>query len=200
MSGTPPVTSNPYWKQDVAIGRKEGVSPYLLSAQQWFESRWDPSAVSPTGAFGLSQFEPGTAADYGVQQGTSTAAVDSQITGQARYLKALYAEEHNWTGTLEAYNTGPAGDLASAEGYASGILGLAGARNVGAPGSPTTARASSGSGGGRRAVLTSATGEIKHLALRGLLVLAGAGLILLGLIALTDAGRTKIGAQKQAAQ
>lgn len=127
---SPDLTSNPYWAEDVKVGKQYGISPYLLSAQQYVESGWNPAAVSPTGAFGLSQFEPGTAAEYGVQQGTSTSAVDSQITGEAKYLTALYKEEGNsWQTALEAYNAGPGG-VANAAGngasaYASEILNYA---------------------------------------------------------------------------
>jgi len=106
----PVLTENPYYGLDVTVGRKYGISALLLSAQQWVESGWNPAAVSPTGAFGISQFEPGTAAAYGVHPGTSLADVTSQVTGEAAYLDALRGQEGNsLTRTLEAYNAGPGG-------------------------------------------------------------------------------------------
>ncbi len=41
-----------------------GISPGLLLAQQWVESRFDPSARSDKGAVGIAQFEPGTFQEY----------------------------------------------------------------------------------------------------------------------------------------
>src|SRR5207237_8189337 len=39
------------------------LSPTLLSALVWQESRWNPSAISPKGAIGLAQLMPATARD-----------------------------------------------------------------------------------------------------------------------------------------
>ena len=133
----PALDSNPYWVQDVSTGQQYGISPDLLSAQQYVESGWNPAAVSPKGAFGISQFLPSTAQYYGVQPGTSQAAVDSQINGEANYMSQLYQQEGSWTGALEAYNAGPNGVANAANNgaatYASEILSLAGNGGGGAP-------------------------------------------------------------------
>lgn len=126
----PLLTQNPYFALDIAAGKRYNISPLLLSAQQWVESGWNPGAVSPTGAFGISQFEPSTASAFGVQPGTSPSAVASQVTGEAAYLDQLYQQEgHNPTAALEAYNAGPGGvaDAASngAAAYANQIEQLA---------------------------------------------------------------------------
>jgi len=147
----PVLTENPYYGLDVTVGRKYGISALLLSAQQWVESGWNPAAVSPTGAFGISQFEPGTAAAYGVRPGTSPADVASQVTGEAAYLDALRPEEGNsLTRTLEAYNAGPGGvSNAASNGAASYatqienlVSGKGGAQLTGLTFNPTGAAAS----------------------------------------------------------
>jgi hypothetical protein len=127
---------NPYWTMDETVGNEYGIDPYLLSAQEKIESSWNPDAVSPTGAFGISQFEPGTAEEYGVQQGSTNADVLSQITGEAEYLNALLSEENdNWTDTLAAYNAGP-GDVSAGLGYAANIEKLAGSAEDYSGGTP----------------------------------------------------------------
>ena len=100
-------SKNPYWSIVQQAAGKYGVDPKLLSAQEFAESGWNPAAVSPTGAFGISQFEPGTAAEYGVQRGTSQAAITSQIMGQAAYMAALLKQFGVPDNALAAYNAGP---------------------------------------------------------------------------------------------
>lgn len=124
------LTANPYYALDVAAARRYKLSPLLLSAQQLVESGWNPSAVSPAGAFGISQFEPSTASAFGVEPGTSPQAVATQVNGEAAYLSSLLRTEGNLTSALEAYNAGPRGVAnASSNGaakYATKILALAG--------------------------------------------------------------------------
>jgi soluble lytic murein transglycosylase-like protein len=61
------------------------VSPTLLAALVWQESRWNPQAVSPKGAMGLAQLMPGTARDLGV----NPADPAQNLVGGARYLRQL---------------------------------------------------------------------------------------------------------------
>lgn len=79
----------------------------ILKAQIHQESKWDPLASSGK-AHGLTQFTPDTAKDYGVQFGSSEAAVRSQIRGQVKYMTRLIERYNgNVTHALQAYNWGP---------------------------------------------------------------------------------------------
>jgi soluble lytic murein transglycosylase-like protein len=81
------------------------VSPTLLSALVWQESRWNPQAVSPKGAMGLTQLMPGTARDLGVNPADPIA----NLQGGARYLRQLLDQfDGNVEKALAAYNAGPA--------------------------------------------------------------------------------------------
>jgi soluble lytic murein transglycosylase-like protein len=81
------------------------VSPTLLAALVWQESRWNPQAVSPKGAMGLTQLMPGTARDLGVNAADPIA----NLHGGARYLRQLLDQfDGNVEKALAAYNAGPA--------------------------------------------------------------------------------------------
>jgi soluble lytic murein transglycosylase-like protein len=81
------------------------LSPTLLSAVVWQESRWNPQAVSPKGAVGLAQLMPATARDLGVNPADPVA----NLIGGARYLRYLLDEfDGNVEKALAAYNAGPA--------------------------------------------------------------------------------------------
>jgi soluble lytic murein transglycosylase-like protein len=81
------------------------VSPTLLAALVWQESRWNPQAVSPKGAMGLAQLMPGTARDLGVNPADPL----QNLVGGARYLRQLLDQfDGNVEKALAAYNAGPA--------------------------------------------------------------------------------------------
>jgi len=81
------------------------ISPTLLSALVWQESRWDPQAVFSKGAIGLAQLMPGTARDLGVNPADPAA----NLIGGARYLRYLLDEfDGDVEKALAAYNAGPA--------------------------------------------------------------------------------------------
>jgi soluble lytic murein transglycosylase-like protein len=88
-----------------AEAARNRVSPALLKAVITVESHGDPSAVSSTGAAGLMQLMPGTAALYGVTNPYDPAA---NVAGGCRYLHDLLARYHNNVPfALAAYNAGP---------------------------------------------------------------------------------------------
>ena len=80
------------------------LSPALIEALVWQESRWRADAISPAGARGLAQLMPGTARHLGVDPDDPFA----NLEGGARYLRE---QIDRFGGDLEkalaAYNAGP---------------------------------------------------------------------------------------------
>ncbi len=80
------------------------LSPTLIEALVWQESRWRPNARSPVGARGLAQLMPGTARDLGVDPDDPFA----NLEGGARYLRQqLNRFDGDLEKALAAYNAGP---------------------------------------------------------------------------------------------
>ena len=87
------------------LAAKYDISPTLLEAVVWQESRWNVGAVSPVGARGLAQLMPGTARQLGVNPADPMA----NLEGGARYLRMqLDAFGGDIERALAAYNAGPA--------------------------------------------------------------------------------------------
>ncbi len=156
-------------------GQKYGIPPEVLLGLVHVESGGDINAVSAVGAFGLTQFMPGTAAGYGVKRGDAV----SQIDGAARYLHALgYAKNPRLA--LASYNAGP-GNPGAAGNYPDLVL-AASSRYTGLGPSAVT----SATQGAARPAGTSSDPFTKHSsgALRALLTIslvgAGATLVYLG--------------------
>lgn len=101
------------WRAHVAmLAARYDLSPALLEALVWQESRWNPQAVSPVGARGLAQLMPGTARMLGVDPGDPLA----NLEGGARYLRQqLDTFGGDVEKALAAYNAGP-GRVARAGG------------------------------------------------------------------------------------
>jgi soluble lytic murein transglycosylase-like protein len=80
------------------------LSPVLIEAVVWQESRWHAAARSPAGARGLAQLMPGTAQSLGVNPDDPLA----NLEGGARYLRYLLDHfDGDIEKTLAAYNAGP---------------------------------------------------------------------------------------------
>jgi soluble lytic murein transglycosylase-like protein len=113
------------------------ISPTLLSAVVWQESRWNPQAISPKGAMGLAQLMPATARYLGVNPADPV----QNLVGGARYLRMLLDQfDGNVEKALAAYNAGP-GRVRSAGGvpaiaetrnYVSSIVSRISASSTGA--------------------------------------------------------------------
>jgi soluble lytic murein transglycosylase-like protein len=78
---------------------------YLASIEQ-AESGGDTNkSDSPTGAQGAFQFEPGTAAEYGVKDPKD---VRQSAAGASKFLMAMGSEfHHDWGKVAAGYNAGP---------------------------------------------------------------------------------------------
>jgi soluble lytic murein transglycosylase-like protein len=88
----------------VEVAKTNDISPYLLEAVVWQESRWNPAARSRAGAIGLAQLMPGTARDLGVDPNDPV----QNLSGGARYLRQqLNRFDGNVEKALAAYNAGP---------------------------------------------------------------------------------------------
>ena len=96
--------SGAYAQALVEVAKANDISPYLLEAVVWQESRWNPSARSRAGAIGLAQLMPGTARDLGVDPRDPI----QNLSGGARYLRQqLNRFDGNVEKALAAYNAGP---------------------------------------------------------------------------------------------
>ena len=82
----------------------EGVPPALLDALIARESRYNPAAISPKGAIGLTQLLPATASALGTGNPWSTYA---NLKGGARYLRQQLDTFGRYDLALAAYNAGP---------------------------------------------------------------------------------------------
>lgn len=114
-----------------------GLPRDIIAAQIQTESSWNPDAVSPAGAEGIAQFEPGTYASYGPKGGSPYNVADA-FAAYTAYMKALLKQEGgSIRNALAAYNAGP-GNLSAGYGYADSIMRLSGSGT-------TTVSGSSGS-------------------------------------------------------
>ncbi len=87
-----------------AVADEFGIDRSLFRALIRAESGWNPKAVSPKGAMGLTQLMPATAQALGVQDPFHPL---ENLRGGAKYLKSLLERFRNPELALAAYNAGP---------------------------------------------------------------------------------------------
>lgn len=93
-----------YHAHVLALAARYDLSPTLIEALVWQESRWRKDAISPAGARGLAQLMPETARELGVNPDDPYA----NLEGGARYLRIqLDRFDGNLEKALAAYNAGP---------------------------------------------------------------------------------------------
>lgn len=101
---TPSAGPSQFQARVAELAAKYDISPTLLEAVVWQESRWNQGAVSPAGARGLAQLMPATARQMGVDPHDANA----NLEGGARYLRLqLDAFGGDLEKALAAYNAGP---------------------------------------------------------------------------------------------
>lgn len=97
-----PQSQQPTQQPTQAQGGTLGVSPELLTAVSWEESRFNPTIVSPAGAIGAYQFMPATAKHYGIDPTNPT---QSRAAAE-KYLRSLEKRFGSTELALTAYNWG----------------------------------------------------------------------------------------------
>jgi soluble lytic murein transglycosylase-like protein len=117
-----------YTAKVAELARRFDLSPTLIEALVWQESRWHAGARSPVGARGLAQLMPGTARYLGVDPDDPLA----NLEGGARYLREqLDRFDGDIERALAAYNAGPGRVIAAGgvpripetQGYVASIMG-----------------------------------------------------------------------------
>jgi hypothetical protein len=112
------LTLSGYSSTYAAAGQAYGINPSLLAAQGYQESSFNPNASNGT-AYGIAQFEPATAQQYGVNRSSAT----SSIYGQAQYDATLIAQNNGNVGAaLQQYS-------GNTPGYSNAIFQTSGLNN-----------------------------------------------------------------------
>lgn len=104
-------SGSPYYSVAVAAANTYGVPANLFTWQIGQESGFNPNAFNSTsGATGIAQFLPSTAADpgYGVTPFDPTDP-NASLYAAAQYDAALYQKTGSWDAALQAYSGGSYG-------------------------------------------------------------------------------------------
>jgi soluble lytic murein transglycosylase-like protein len=116
-----------------AAAARHGVDPGLVMAVAWWESGWDMTKLSSTGAVGMMQIDPGTAHDLGPKLLGRVVDVhdpyDNADLGAAVLAADLRDAGGNLTVALASYyegsgNVDPSNLDAGAQAYVEGVTSL----------------------------------------------------------------------------
>ncbi|HEY9218832.1 MAG TPA: lytic transglycosylase domain-containing protein [Phenylobacterium sp.] len=99
-----PAPLQPFAEPIAKAAARHGLDPKLLHALVIVESRYQPKAVSPVGAAGLTQLMKATGASLGVQNRFD---VEQSLDGGAAYLAQQLVRFGDVRLALAAYNAGP---------------------------------------------------------------------------------------------
>lgn len=103
LDATPAIPAA-YASSIARIAAETRLSPALIEAVVWQESRWNAHAVSRAGAVGLAQLMPATARTLGVDPADPIA----NLQAGARYLRILLDRfDGDLVKAIAAYNAGP---------------------------------------------------------------------------------------------
>lgn len=143
--GMPSYVPTAYWGWVQSAAKGSGLPLSVVAAQIEDESAYNPGAVSPTGAEGIAQFEPGT---YAAEGGTgSEFSPANELQPYIRLMSGLLKQYNgDIRNALAAYNAG-SGDLAAGYGYADAILAKAGQGQGAKAGAGSGGTAAAGGGG-----------------------------------------------------
>ena len=86
-----------------SVARQYGLNPTIFVNQIQAESNFNPKAVSPSGAIGIAQFLPSTAASLGIDPWDPVASLNGAAKLDASNLKAYGGD---YSKMLAAYNAG----------------------------------------------------------------------------------------------
>ncbi|HEY4127269.1 MAG TPA: lytic transglycosylase domain-containing protein [Gammaproteobacteria bacterium] len=105
-----PDVGKPYADTIKAASVEEGVPFDLLARELWQESRFNPSAVnSGSGATGIAQFMPATAAQLGIDPLDPSQAIPAMagyLTTIQDYIESKTSVAATWAMALAGYNWG----------------------------------------------------------------------------------------------
>lgn len=96
-------STNEWRGKAISSSEAHHVPPSVFVALIEAESGFNPKAVSPKGAIGLTQLMPATAKALGVDPHDP----EQNLIGGARYLRQQYERFGTWPLALAAYNAGP---------------------------------------------------------------------------------------------